>query len=209
MKLIDLIGLEIGSFVVIQRDSSQRVGRARWILRCKCGREISRQATQLRALRIPACNCDFEARLLNLPETTKSYIAGIYDGEGSMYIGLQSRSGRVPTHFLEISIANTDKPLLDWVQSVCGGRVSKKGTVKNGHTKPGWTWKASSRQAALFLSCLRPYLRVKASQADVAINFQERVTTSDGSRWNLGIPVAEAEWREQQRFKLIEIRRTA
>jgi hypothetical protein len=209
-RRVDITGQVFGSFVVHGPDLSVGPSRnTRWLLICKgCGISISRQTFGLRNGSIPTCLCWFSSRLAKLPDTTRAYIAGVYDGEGSMYIGLQSRSRSTPLHFLEISIANTDRSLLEWIQAQCGGRVSRKANVKDKRYKPGWTWKASAQQAALFLEWLSPFLRVKSSQAEVAIAFQKRVSLCASTSYK-GLAKEEAEWRESQRQKLISIRRTA
>jgi LAGLIDADG-like domain len=204
-RAVDLKEQVFGTFTALGRDASATVN-TRWLCQCNiCGEERSILTYTLRAGRIPRCRCVFEKKLNDLSETVRAYIAGLFDGEGSIYIGLQANSRSIPLHFLEISITNTDKGVLEWIKEKCGGRITKKAQVKERYRKPIWAWKASSRQAASFLGCIKPYLRIKTEQADVAIMFQERVSHLMLNRMNR----EESEWRELQRTKLIAIRGAA
>src|SRR5690348_8822278 len=49
-------------------------------------------------------------------EKKLAYLAGLFDGEGSINIFRKvKKDGIYPTHFLEISLSNTHKGVLQWV----------------------------------------------------------------------------------------------
>lgn len=111
----------------------------------------------------------------NINEVDLAYIAGLLDGEGSINI-LSSRS-RCNQFWLSVTIANNHLPTLEWVMAVVDG-----GAIKNAHgrmrpsdTAPVYKWQICSRQAADLLSKLLPFLRIKREQAEVAIEFQNRL----------------------------------
>ena len=58
-----------------------------------------------------------------------AYIAGILDGEGTISL---SRRHRTDNRQLVVSIASTERQLLEYVQQVVGaGRIARKRTVRS------------------------------------------------------------------------------
>ncbi len=110
-----------------------------------------------------------------MDNTDTAYIAGLFDGEGCVLISTKQRFGR-PVFWLEISITNTDLPVLEWVFSKLGGRLQKKSYSKKGN-RPLWRWRASSKEAASILEALLPYLRIKHDQVCIAVEFQRIVSS--------------------------------
>lgn len=98
-----------------------------------------------------------------------AYAAGLIDGEGSICLVPKSR-----TYFLRVQIANTNIDVLRWVQQKFGGNVH---TIWNGQSKQnwktGWMWQMGWTRAAEFIRLIRPWLKIKADQADVALEWQK------------------------------------
>lgn len=102
-------------------------------------------------------------------ELEKSWIAGFFDGEGSVSIFKILRSnGRYTEYKMTVSIAQKNKIPLEFIQEIYGGNLSQD--KSNGC----WHWTRSAQQAKVFLESIRPYLRYKADQVDVALTFQNR-----------------------------------
>lgn len=57
MQAIDLTGMTFGYLTVIKRVENSNAGKARWLCRCKCGRETVVVGCQLRDGRIVSCGC--------------------------------------------------------------------------------------------------------------------------------------------------------
>lgn len=94
-------------------------------------------------------------------DTDIAWAAGFFDGEGSISVPVMR--GRV--HFIRLSISQNRLEPLRQLQSWFGGFI-------NPHSSDGiWTWTLSSKGSRLFLSAVRPYLRVKYAQADLALSF--------------------------------------
>jgi LAGLIDADG endonuclease len=110
-----------------------------------------------------------------LEELDIAYIAGLFDGEGSINIFRKKNKSGSFSYYLEITITNTDFPVLSWLQSVLGGRVDKTSNIKLQGSRPLRRWRASCRDAHRILLTLLPYLRVKKTQAELAIEFQSTV----------------------------------
>ena len=144
--------------------------------------------------------------LLPLPdETALAYLAGLFDGEGSVNIFKQpNKKERItPRHFLEIGIINTHKGVLQWVLETFGGRFGLEQDPARHHRT--WRWRASSSEACDVLLAILPYLRVKKEQAELAIDFQKRIQSFKAGKHN-PITQEEIDWRESQRIKLSTMR---
>jgi len=115
------------------------------------------------------------------PETDLAYIAGFLDADGSMSISrykndttVRGWAWRIRTNF-----TNTDKNVLEWIQSIIGGYIveqspgqlstynSKSPIIKR--NKPVHNLNLSSNQSRKFLPYIRPYLKIKQDQADILI----------------------------------------
>jgi len=104
-------------------------------------------------------------------QTELAWTAGFFDGEGSITI-----SPRGNTHYLKVGATQRDiRPLLK-IQEWFGGSVGSPygNGVRN--------YSVGNAAAGVFLETIRPYLVVKAEQADVALQFQSRRSRADGRR---------------------------
>lgn len=102
------------------------------------------------------------------PTLDISYLAGFFDGEGTLGIYRVKRSGH---HYLRVSLCqNRSMPvdlLFKQIVHAFGGSL----TVLKAHgpkKRPHVTWSANSANAAHFLAVVGPHLRVKAEQARTA-----------------------------------------
>lgn len=102
---------------------------------------------------------------MNLLEAEIAYIAGIFDGEGS--IGYyRTKRGR---YKLNISITNTNFLLLSWLQNkVPFGRVRVQ---KRGYWSRIWELEICKRKDVIqFLSTICPFLVVKKEQVNLLLS---------------------------------------
>jgi len=96
-------------------------------------------------------------------KTDISYVAGLFDGEGTIVI--QRDNG----YSLRCSIENTDRAVIKWLEDNFGGSTREVKGVR----KRKWQWVIRCRDAWRFLLLVRPYLKIKDAQARIAIAFQE------------------------------------
>ena len=91
-----------------------------------------------------------------------AYIAGLLDGEGTITAFMDKR-GCIGTSVL---IANSYLPVLEWVQSILGGRIVERGG-KNypAHWRPVWKWCCPAVDQTALLKMLVPYLQIKQQNA--------------------------------------------
>lgn len=86
---------------------------------------------------------------------TLSYLAGFFDGEGS--IGFYSRSPR-------ITVVNTYLPILKQFKTIFGGSIIKRQKVEE-HHKYSYAWVLCGNKIDTVLTTLLPYLKEKRKQA--------------------------------------------
>ena len=106
-----------------------------------------------------------------------AYMAGIIDGEGSIYIGNFSSNPKTGTKYYQtnIEITNTDKNLMDWISSTFGGRLNTytaKQTPKNSR-RTVYRWIATGERVTHLVEVLFPYLIAKKRQAEIMIKMRE------------------------------------
>lgn len=94
---------------------------------------------------------------MKLSDTEAAYAAGIVDGEGSIYFS-RNRTTRWPSPV--VSVASTDRELLEWLRSRVGGSIIQKRTYQPHHT-PSYDWKLTDRRALEFLKLVRPFLVIR------------------------------------------------
>ena len=85
-----------------------------------------------------------------------AYMAGLIDGEGTVTL---SRRHRTDQRQLVVSIANTERGLLEWTLDTVGaGKITGKRTSSPLHS-PSFTYSIANRQALQLLEQIAPYLR--------------------------------------------------
>ena len=108
------------------------------------------------------------------PNEQYAYLAGIVDGEGSIYI-TKSKNKQFTAG---LKVAMNDKPALTLFQSVFGGKISK-GTRKidkrnNKLYAPAWVLQYRSlNDIKSIITKLTPFLQVKRKQAEIVLDFIE------------------------------------
>jgi hypothetical protein len=114
--------------------------------------------------------------LLSLEDA--AYIAGLIDGEGTITL---TRIHSNENRRLVVSIANTERQLLDFVLDRTGaGKITRKRTTSERHT-PSFCYYLTSRQALSLLEQVGPFLRsYKLNRARLALDLYLTVTPRNG-----------------------------
>ena len=110
-----------------------------------------------------------------IPDTDKAYIAGLFDGEGSIYFARRpekkkkhkGKGYRISnSQRISMEITMTDKSVLTWVDEVLGvGTLNKK--PRKGFRKDGtkylmqWKWRCTFRDAFYVCCILWPHAHTK------------------------------------------------
>ena len=106
-------------------------------------------------------------------ETDKAYLAGLVDGEGHIGIttAMQRKGdGYWRTHCLIVTVSNTHLETLAWVKSLWQGTLVVRKQPRNKVPIGNLRW--SSRQAVEVLNDIKPYVRIKATQLELALQFR-------------------------------------
>ena len=108
-----------------------------------------------------------------------AYVAGLFDGEGSVYIKRMDqikhkRPGK-PVHkvwVIRMEMAMTDKAVVKWCHELfeCGAFGERK--VKKGY-KRQWRWRVSHRDALYVAKILWPHTQVKLHKIEQIIDHYE------------------------------------
>jgi hypothetical protein len=133
-----------------------------------------------------------------MDQTLLAYTAGLFDGEGSIVIGIgKNADGRPSKYWLQVGITNTNRKIIDWLIGTFGGHVSDNSHAPSRRKqRPCWAWRVMSNQAAAFLREILPYLRIKRESASIALKFQAHM------RMPQPHPLSEAVLLEREGFRL-------
>ena len=111
-----------------------------------------------------------------MTETDAAYLAGLFDGEGSVYYKRtkqirHNRPGK-PVHniwVIRMEIAMTEKSIINWVHEFTGVGHSGPRKVKPGKKKQ-WRWRCSHRDAYYVSRLIWPYAHVKLNKIQQIID---------------------------------------
>ena len=98
------------------------------------------------------------------------YLAGFFDGEGSIgiYTNRNPHRGRTLRVQITQNVSNESTRLLQECRRRWGGSLS---VMNRSYKRDAWNWQTSSASGVRFLREVRPWLKLKAAQADIALGF--------------------------------------
>jgi hypothetical protein len=103
-----------------------------------------------------------------------SYMVGFFDGEGS--IGIYT-NGKAQGRTLRVQLTQTITPDSTELLRECRSRWGGSLALMNRTAKrPAWNWQVSSAKGVCVLNDIRPWLRLKATEADLALAFWDERT---------------------------------
>jgi len=105
-----------------------------------------------------------------------AYLAGIIDGEGSIYIGNFSSNPKTGSKYYQtnIEVTNSDKSLMDWISEVFGGRITTYAAsqMPKNARRTYYRWIATGERVTHLVEILLPYLIAKKNQAEIMIKMR-------------------------------------
>ena len=114
----------------------------------------------------------------DLTESEKGYIAGFLDGEGSILLTRHKDNGNIRCRPV-VAFYNTNLEVLDWIAGVIDVKINKRQEDTRTdvrHRRTNYTIKINKySEVYKFLVAIRPYLRIKQTNADIVIKFIEEV----------------------------------
>ena len=112
---------------------------------------------------------------------SREYVAGFVDGEGCIDIRYRkTNGGRYQRFELRLTISQVSTIPLEKIKDIYGGSISPR---KNGNIH---YYVVSGAGAAKIISDIRPFLLVKADEADVALEFYDIIKVSKEGRYIKG-----------------------
>ena len=116
-----------------------------------------------------------------------AYLAGIVDGEGSIYIGNFSCNPKngTPYYQTNMEVTNTDGGLIDWLMENIGGRrtlYTAKQLPKNSRREVH-RWMVSGEDLTNICHQMLPFLVIKKRQCEIMIKMRK---TYDKKIANIG-----------------------
>ncbi len=129
-----------------------------------------------------------------LSETDIAYFAGIFDGEGTIYLQhridapVSYRGGtRIRGNYtrLWIAIANTDIRLMKWLVSTFGGTIGNGRHRYGPNQKYQYRWTLSTRDAIDLLRRARCFLKVKGEETDLFLEMSGLIRSKTTGRGRL------------------------
>jgi len=104
-------------------------------------------------------------------ESELAYLAGMMDADGCINITGGKESNKYGKQYqLRCFVTNTNVDLILWLKEKFNANVLSIKRYSKKH-KPGWSAMWYSGNAQAIIKMIRPYMRVKAEQADVALRW--------------------------------------
>jgi hypothetical protein len=136
-----------------------------------------------------------------------SYLAGLFDGEGTVSIGASKNSNGTVVFQLHTKIANTDLRLMQWLIKTFGGTYSvssSKKHKKNYRLQYTWhpTGKANRKE---FLENIIPYLVIKKEQALIGLEFDsiyDRNGSQPGFKLTTDTAIYQENHKKREEFRI-------
>jgi len=101
-----------------------------------------------------------------------NYLAGLFDGEGCIcVVKHKSHRGKTPAYQLHCTVGMCNHYAPSLFHDTFGGHLSHYNHKLT--QKAYWYWGIASQAALSFLRAISPYFRLKAQEAEIAIEFQE------------------------------------
>lgn len=120
-----------------------------------------------------------------LTETERAYIAGIIDGEGSIFVAAVGPNRR-KTVYPIVTVAMTHRGVIDWLRDRldCGTvkRHNHTARRRSPHFKEQFRVQVFGKRAQLLCSTLLPFLIVKREQARLVCDFPVDARIAPGTK---------------------------
>lgn len=107
---------------------------------------------------------------------TIAYIAGFFDGEGSILLSKEGTRIR-----LELTVSQIDPRPLDFIAREFGGKVKFSANLaRRPNARPIYSIRLRGDSAEKMIRGMLPFLIVKQEQARIAIKFRETISKTKG-----------------------------
>jgi hypothetical protein len=139
-----------------------------------------------------------------------AYLAGIVDGEGSIYIGAFSSNPKTntPHYQTNIEVSNTDKGLIEWLVNTFGARMGTytPAQLPSNSRKTVYRWTATGERVTHLCEIMMPYLIIKKRQAEIMLKMRETYNHTGAYTGHQGLPKVSSEILEIRKALETEMR---
>jgi hypothetical protein len=150
----------------------------------------------------------------NSNEAHWSYLAGLFDGEGTVCISTSHNKNNTTIFQMNVKIANTNLELMQWLISNFGGMYSVSCSKNKNNCKTQYAWmpKGKNNRIAV-LETMLPYLVIKKRQALIGLEFERVYEGRNGCQQGLKLTIdspiyIEAHQKRQElRDQLVQLNR--
>lgn len=143
-------------------------------------------------------------------DTDIALLAGLIEGEGSIYIGNFSCNPitNLPYYQTNLQITNTDKIMIDWLENTFGGLVNKR--TKKQHAansrKQCYMWTATGERLTHLCELILPYMFGKKRQVEIMLEMRATYTKNGAQKGKQGVSYLPIEVREHRQKLMNEMR---
>ena len=125
--------------------------------------------------------------IVMIKETTKAYMAGIVDADGSISI---STVAATKQYVVKVAVTNTKVEMVNLFIEHFGGKLRKR-KWKNSNWKDCYEWSLTANKAAGVIQIIMPYLIIKKRQGDLALrlNRAKRAVNRARCRWDINYKI--------------------
>lgn len=103
-----------------------------------------------------------------MKDTDAAWLAGIFDGEGSVNLSFKPKLSTKGAWVLRLRITNTHRPTIDHISSLMGfGHINVRN--KHDNSRESYEWQIEAISAVKFLEIICPFCITKKRQAEVAL----------------------------------------
>lgn len=102
------------------------------------------------------------------------YVAGLFDGEGFVYIFKKVR-GKHVGYYLSTGINMCHRPIIEELYSQFGGHINGGSRRSNPKHRNIFAWGLANQLAADFLIQIRSHVRVKGPEIDLGLELQQHI----------------------------------
>lgn len=103
------------------------------------------------------------------------YVAGLFDGEGYVYIFKKVR-GNSTGYYLSAGITMCHRPILEILHQQFGGHLNgSRAELLNPNHRTQFLWGLANKQAASFIKEIQPYVIIKKDEIDIGLALQDHI----------------------------------
>ena len=120
-----------------------------------------------------------------------AYLAGIIDGEGSIYIGCYSHNPKTgtPHYQTKIEVSNTSETLIDWLIANFQGNKTKYlySQLPKNSKRDVYRWTIWSDHVGFLCQAMLPYLIIKKREAEIMIEIRKTYDITHTQKGHQGL----------------------